>query len=99
MSKDEFNLQKEQKPKEVYYTMDELKSKLNDPYSLVLKFEYYTQLSDHFIKKAHSHVAKTRDCESMRTYHKLIKLAINCLEILEAKYPLKIIKDLLFIIS
>ena len=25
----------------------------------------------------------------MRTYHKLIKLAINCLEILEAKYPLK----------
>lgn len=90
LSKDEFNLQKEQKPKEVYYTMDELKSKLNDPYSLVqLKFEYYTQLSDHFIKKAHSHVAKTRDCETMRTYHKLIKLAINCLEILEAKYPLK----------
>ena len=25
LSKDEFNLQKEQKPKEVYYTMDELK--------------------------------------------------------------------------
>lgn len=93
LSKDEYNLQtnfqKEWKPKDHFYTIDELKSKLEDPFTAVeIKFEYYTQLSDHFIKKAHMYVAKTKDSEVMGIYYKLIKIAISCLEILDTKYKL-----------
>lgn len=70
---------------EEYYTIDEIKQILqcDDSKSMDLRFQYYIELADHFINKAHLLVGKTINNEIMEMYFKMIKISIKCLKILD----------------